>query len=100
MKILLLAGRCALEYVATSGPRDVPMYGANGSGTCGMVNSTGLCWVDFPQTISFDYRNIPGAGTATLYLWRDLGRGSKRTNLSRLRLNGQGLCSQILPDRL
>lgn len=63
--------------MATSESRDVPLHGANARGTCGMVNSTGFCWVNFPPTISFDYKNIPGAGTERLYLWRDLGRGSK-----------------------
>jgi hypothetical protein len=77
MKALILAIRCGLETVLRSEPRDVPMRGATTSGSCAKVNKSGLIWANMPETIAFNYDHFPGPTTETMYLWRDLGRGSK-----------------------
>mmetsp|Transcript_15489 Transcript_15489/g.22443 ORF Transcript_15489/g.22443 Transcript_15489/m.22443 type:complete len:537 (-) Transcript_15489:350-1960(-) len=77
MKALLLAIRCGLESVARSQPRTVPLEGGSARGSCVLVNDEGLVWTTMPETIHFTYQQFPGKSTQKLYLWRDLGRGSK-----------------------
>jgi hypothetical protein len=77
MKALLLAIRCGLESVARSEPRTGPLEGGSASGSCALVNDEGLVWTTMPETINFTYQQFPRKSTQKLYLWRDLGRGSK-----------------------
>ena len=77
MKALVLAIRCGLESVALGAPRKIPMGGETAVGTCAKVNETGFVWTSIPGTIKFNYDNFPGNTTKMMYLWRDLGRGSK-----------------------
>jgi hypothetical protein len=77
MKALVLAIRCGLESVALGAPRNIPMGGETAVGTCAKVNETGFVWTSIPGTIKFNYDNFPGNTTKMMYLWRDLGRGSK-----------------------
>lgn len=77
MKALVLAIRCGLEAVARSEPRNAPLNGASAQGSCAMVNEHGLVYTNIPEAIKFNYRGIPSANTKIMYLWRDIGRGSK-----------------------
>lgn len=77
IKALVLAIRCGLESIAKSEPRNVPIPGASVGGTCARVNAEGLVYGNMPTNIRFSYNNFPGPTTTSLYLWRDLGRGSK-----------------------
>ena len=77
MKALVLAIRCGLEAVAKSDPRNAPTNGASAPGTCAMVNEHGLVYTNIPEAIKFNYHGFPSANTKIMYLWRDIGRGSK-----------------------
>ena len=76
-KALVLAIRCGLESVAKSEPRNVPMPGASVGGSCARVNTEGLVYGNMPTNIRLSYKKFPERTTKMLYLWRDLGRGSK-----------------------
>mmetsp|Transcript_2789 Transcript_2789/g.7812 ORF Transcript_2789/g.7812 Transcript_2789/m.7812 type:complete len:541 (-) Transcript_2789:32-1654(-) len=77
IKALVLAIRCGLEAIAKSEPRNVPMGGESVRGSCARVSATGLVWGNMRETLRFHHSKFPGPTTRTLYLWRDLGRGSK-----------------------
>ena len=77
IKALVLAIRCGLESIAKSDPRNVPLPGASVGGSCARVNTEGLVYGNMPTNICFSYTKFPGPTTKMLYLWRDLGRGSK-----------------------
>ena len=77
MKGLVLALRCAIESLHVSDEKDIPLNGFGASGSCALVNQSGLFWTNLPSTIKFDYYSFPGAASNQFYLWKDLGRGSK-----------------------
>jgi hypothetical protein len=77
IKTLALAIRCGLQAVAKSEPRNVPMDGESASRSCARVNEAGLVWGNIPANLRFNHFKFPGPTTKSLYLWRDLGRGSK-----------------------
>eukprot|EP00978_Attheya_sp_CCMP212_P038301 scaffold188611_cov57-Attheya_sp.AAC.2 len=73
------AVRCGLEALSNSDPPVLPPHGANSpSGTCAVVNETGMVWKDLPSSkkFVFDYEKFPDQSTKTVYLWRHLGRGN------------------------
>ena len=77
MSALVLAIRCGLEVMALGSPRNVPKDGEAAVGTCAKVNKTGFVWTNIPGSMKFNYHDFPEDRTEMMYLWRDLGRGSK-----------------------
>jgi hypothetical protein len=77
MDPLLLAIHFGLEYLSTSKPQTAPFKGTDITNMCVVVNGTGVCWANFPQTTTFNYYLFPGIRMEKLYFWIDLGCGSK-----------------------
>ena len=53
------------------------MHGEIPKGSCAKADATGFVWTNMPGKIKFNCDAFPGKSTKMMYLWRDLGRGSK-----------------------